>query len=108
MNNLLIIILLYSLSIAFSEIAYRLDFPNYISRSIGHIAGSLVSLLLPVLLSNGHEVICCVRDSNRFNSEKYDTPLLKVIEVDFLKKETFKNIPKNIDAAYYLIHSILL
>ena len=51
MNNLLIIILLYSLSIAFSEIAYRLDFPNYISRSIGHVAGSLVSLLLPVLLS---------------------------------------------------------
>jgi phytol kinase len=50
MNNLLIISGLFTLSIGLSEIAYRLDYPNYISRSIGHIGGSLVSLLLPILL----------------------------------------------------------
>ncbi len=31
---------------------------------------------------------------------------LSVIEVDFLKPETLQNIPADIDAAYYLIHSM--
>ncbi len=31
---------------------------------------------------------------------------LSVVEVDFLKSETLKNIPVDIDAAYYLIHSM--
>ncbi len=68
--------------------------------------GYIAQRLLPVLLSNGHEVICCVRDRNRFNSEKYQNPALSAVEVDFLKPETLINIPKDIDAAYYLIHSM--
>src|SRR5690606_8196878 len=31
---------------------------------------------------------------------------IKVIEVDFLEKTTLKNIPKDIDGAYYLMHSM--
>ncbi|MDB4584672.1 SDR family oxidoreductase [Draconibacterium sp.] len=62
--------------------------------------------LLPVLINHGHEIICCVRDRNRFNIEKYDTDQLSVIEVDFLKEETLSKIPENIDVAYYLIHSM--
>lgn len=68
--------------------------------------GYIGKRLIPVLLAGGHEVICCVRDRNRF---VFNTPFsehLEVIESDFLKKETLQNIPKDIDAAYYLIHSM--
>jgi uncharacterized protein YbjT (DUF2867 family) len=68
--------------------------------------GYIAQRLLPVLLNSGHEVFCCVRDRKRFHSEKYHSPSLSVIEVDFLKPETLKNIPSGIDAAYYLIHSM--
>ena len=68
--------------------------------------GYIAQRLLPVLLGNGHEVICCVRDRARFNSEKYRSQSLSVIEVDFLKTETLQSIPVDIDAAYYLIHSM--
>ena len=68
--------------------------------------GYIAQRLLPVLLGNGHEVICCVRDRARFDSEKYRSSSLSVLEVDFLKTETLQNIPSDIDAAYYLIHSM--
>jgi uncharacterized protein YbjT (DUF2867 family) len=68
--------------------------------------GYIAQRLLPVLLGNDHEVICCVRDRARFNSEKYRSPSLSVLEVDFLKTETLQSIPVGIDAAYYLIHSM--
>jgi uncharacterized protein YbjT (DUF2867 family) len=68
--------------------------------------GYIAQRLLPVLLDGGNEVICCVRDSMRFNIEKYHSSTLSVIEADFLNKETLRNIPSDIDAAYYLIHSM--
>lgn len=68
--------------------------------------GYIAQRLLPVLLSLDNEVICCVRDSRRFNFAKYRSQSLSVIEVDFLKPETLQNIPSDIDAAYYLIHSM--
>ena len=68
--------------------------------------GYIAQRLLPVLLNNGHEVICCVRDRARFDSEKYRSQSLSVLEVDFLRTETLQNIPVDIDAAYYLIHSM--
>jgi uncharacterized protein YbjT (DUF2867 family) len=68
--------------------------------------GYIAQRLLPVLLSHGNEVICCVRDRVRFNPDKYQSPALSVLEVDFLKPETLQAIPPDIDAAYYLIHSM--
>lgn len=69
--------------------------------------GYIAQRLLPVLLEQGHEVVCCLRDVHRFNTEIYPASnLLSIVEVDFLKKETLKNIPNDIDAAYYLIHSM--
>lgn len=62
--------------------------------------------LLPVLLQNGHEVICCVRDKDRTNPHRYNSENLKVIEVDFLNYESLKAIPEKIDVAFYLIHSM--
>ena len=68
--------------------------------------GYIAQRLLPLLLGNGHEVICCVRDRARFDSEKYRSTHLSVREVDFLNPDTLKSIPSDIDAAYYLIHSM--
>jgi uncharacterized protein YbjT (DUF2867 family) len=68
--------------------------------------GYIAQRLLPVLLDNGNEVICCVRDKARFNTEKYNSELLSLIEVDFLKASTLQSIPADLDAAYYLIHSM--
>lgn len=70
------------------------------------VTGYIAQRLLPILLQNEHEVICCVRDKNRFNAGKYASTNLKVIEVDFLNKEGLSIIPDNIDIAYYLIHSM--
>lgn len=70
------------------------------------VTGYIAQRLLPVLLENGHDVICCVRDKNRFNKKNYLTSNLSVIEADFLNKESLKHIPNDIDVAYYLIHSM--
>lgn len=68
--------------------------------------GYIAQRLLPVLLDNGHEVVCCVRDRLRFNVSKFGSASISVIETDFLKKETLHNIPSDIDVAYFLIHSM--
>ncbi|MDI1355171.1 MAG: SDR family oxidoreductase [bacterium] len=70
------------------------------------VTGYIAQRLLPVLLEDGHEVICCVRDKNRFNKKNYSTANLSLIEADFLNKESLQQIPKDIDVAYYLIHSM--
>lgn len=68
--------------------------------------GYIGKRLLPVLINNGHEVICCVRDKNRMAiGEEYESKV-QTIEVDFLKESTLDNIPMDIDSAYYLIHSM--
>lgn len=67
--------------------------------------GYIAQRLLPVLLYNGHQVICCVRDKKRFHS-KFKSPDLTVIETNFLDIKSLESIPKDIDVAYYLIHSM--
>jgi uncharacterized protein YbjT (DUF2867 family) len=68
--------------------------------------GYIGKRLLPLLLDHGNEVICCVRDKNRFYFPEKFKNKIKVIEVDFLDPDSLKNIPDDIDAAYYLIHSM--
>ena len=62
--------------------------------------------LLPELLHQGHEVVCCVRDKNRLGLDKATLDLVSVYEVDFLDTPNVENLPQNIDVAYYLIHSM--
>ena len=69
------------------------------------VTGYIAQRLLPVLLDNGHEVVCCVRDKSRFVIN-YPTNSITVIEVDFLKQDSLQQIPSDIDIAYYLIHSM--
>ena len=73
--------------------------------------GYIGKRLLPVLIEQGHEVICCVRDKNRFPSDGiYKHHNISVLEVDFLNdiqnSGSNSSIIKDIDAAYYLIHSM--
>lgn len=68
--------------------------------------GYIAQRLLPVLLADGHTVVCCVRDKARFELSRFEDPDIEVAQVDFLKEETLKNIPEDIDVAYYLIHSM--
>ncbi|WP_282636148.1 SDR family oxidoreductase [Sphingobacterium thalpophilum] len=69
------------------------------------VTGYIGKRLLPVLLEQGHDVICCVRDKDRFDPSAISDHV-QVIEVDFLDKESLKNIPLEIDIAYFLIHSM--
>ncbi len=62
--------------------------------------------LLPRLLELGHEVVCAVRDENRLSIDRATRKKVNVIEVDFLEDVEAETIPKDIDAAYYLIHSM--
>ena len=69
--------------------------------------GYIGKRLLPVLVEQGHEVICSVRDKNRFPNEGiYKNPLISLVEIDFLKKPEAHPLLRDIDVAYYLIHSM--
>lgn len=62
--------------------------------------------LLPQLLENGHSVVCAVRDKNRLPLDQETSSKVSVVEVDFAEDISSNPIPKDIDAAYYLIHSM--
>jgi len=68
--------------------------------------GYIGKRLINTLVEDGHEVICCVRDAKRFNPAEILLPKINVIEIDLLEKETLTKIPKDIDGAYYLVHSM--
>jgi len=68
--------------------------------------GYIGKRLLPILIENGHEVICCVRDKKRFNPPPSLLPYIEVIQVDLLDSASLRQIPDDIAAAYYLVHSM--
>ncbi|WP_034058667.1 SDR family oxidoreductase [Lacinutrix jangbogonensis] len=68
--------------------------------------GYIGKRIIPLLIEQGHTVICAVRGKLRTEKRYSEEDNVQVVEVDFLNKETLKNIPKDIDAAYYLIHSM--
>ncbi len=65
--------------------------------------------LLPVLLDQGHRVVCLVRDKRRFDSEDFPEghqKLLSVVEADLNNADTLQQLPREIDLAFYLVHSM--
>ncbi|MCA6073665.1 SDR family oxidoreductase [Fulvivirga sedimenti] len=71
--------------------------------------GYLGRRLLPVLVNAGHHVVCIVRDKRRFDWEDFSESFLSridVIEGDLADANSLKTIPSDIDAAYYLVHSL--
>lgn len=70
------------------------------------VTGYIGKRLVPFLLQMGYSIVCCVRDKKRYSIDEEYANKIEVVEVDFLKPETLKIIPKNIDVAYYFIHSM--
>lgn len=67
--------------------------------------GYIAKRLALQLLKEGYNLVCCVRDLNRIPDEIENHPNVSFIKVDFLKPE-ITVFPKDIDASYYLIHSM--
>jgi len=69
-------------------------------------SGYIGKRLIPLLLNEGHSVVCSVRGKNRVLDNLLHDKNAIIIECDFLKPQTLSNIPKDIDIAYYLLHSM--
>ncbi|WP_372756254.1 SDR family oxidoreductase [Labilibaculum sp.] len=69
--------------------------------------GYIGKRILPILLDQGHTVICCVRNKKRFSPKEISHPNLLAYEADLLDLKSLTNLPKDIDVSYYLIHSML-
>jgi uncharacterized protein YbjT (DUF2867 family) len=72
--------------------------------------GYIGQRLLPLLAAAGHDVVCLVRDARRFAlpdtlSEEL-RPRVSVAQGDLLKPDSLANLPLDIEAAYYLVHSM--
>ncbi|WGH74277.1 SDR family oxidoreductase [Tenacibaculum tangerinum] len=67
--------------------------------------GYIGKRLIVKLLESNHQLVCCVRDLDRIPDEFENNPNVTFIKVDFLNAED-TSFPKDIDAAYYLIHSM--
>lgn len=68
--------------------------------------GYIGKRLLTILIDKGYHVVCGVRDTKRFAPPEILEKFITVIKLDLLNLDTLKNIPKDIDGAYYLIHSM--
>ena len=68
--------------------------------------GYIGKRLIPLLLNDGHTIVCPVRDKERAQNYYKSQENIELIEADFLNGHTLNAIPKDIDAAYYLIHSM--
>jgi uncharacterized protein YbjT (DUF2867 family) len=67
--------------------------------------GYIGQRLIPALLEQGHHLYCCVRDKERFEAE-HRHERIHTVEVDFLNSTDTALFPQDIDAAYFLIHSM--
>lgn len=68
--------------------------------------GYIGKRLIPLLLNDGHTVVCPVRDKKRAEDYYKDKRNIELIEADFLHRHSLNAIPKDVEAAYYLIHSM--
>ncbi|WP_430906978.1 SDR family oxidoreductase [Maribacter sp. 2-571] len=62
--------------------------------------------LLPLLLDQGHQLVCTVRDEERLSIDPEIRSRIEVLEIDFLETVQKGKVPHDIDAAYFLIHSM--
>jgi len=64
--------------------------------------------LLPALLEQGHRITALVRDRRRFPSADFTRAgeRLQLLEGDLLDPDAIPEFPEDLDAAYYLLHSM--
>jgi uncharacterized protein YbjT (DUF2867 family) len=67
--------------------------------------GYIGTRLIPVLLEEDHNLVCLVRDKRRFHEQSEFSDKVELLKGDLLKKD-IEPFPKNIDVAYYLVHSM--
>lgn len=70
------------------------------------ITGYIGKRILPILVEQGHDIVCCTRDISRIPMAYANHNNVSFIEVDFLDTKSLSIIPEKIDVAYYLIHSM--
>ena len=68
--------------------------------------GYIGTRLIPILLSKGHTVVCLVRDKRRFHENSDYSDKVTLLQGDLLEQKNIDNFPADIDAAYYLVHSM--
>lgn len=68
--------------------------------------GYIGTRLIPVLLEQNHNLVCLVRDKRRFHEQSDFSDRVALIKGDLLKEATVESFPKDIDVAYYLVHSM--
>lgn len=68
--------------------------------------GYIGTRLLPLLIEQGHEIYALVRSRSRITIPAKFQSQLHVIEADLLNPASLLKIPTEIDAAYYLVHSM--
>lgn len=71
-----------------------------VTGATGYVGGRLI----PLLLERGYRVRCLVRDPSRIEGRGWDH--VEVVQGDVLKYETLFEAMKNINVAYYLVHSM--
>lgn len=70
-----------------------------VTGATGYIGGRLI----PRLIEKGYNVTCLVRDKSRVSGR---WPKAKIVEGDIHKFDSIDETLKNVDIAYYLIHSM--
>lgn len=78
---------------------------NHMNILLTGANGYIGQRLLPILLEQGHFVYCSVRNKKRFQRFT-GHPNVETVEYDFLNPKKSAPFPKEIDIAYYLIHSM--
>jgi len=68
--------------------------------------GYIGKRLLPLLIEKGCKVYCVVRNKNRLNVNDYILSKITIVEADFLSTVDNTDLPTDIDAAFFLIHSM--
>lgn len=87
---------------AYYLLLYKLKMKILITGANGYIGMRLVHSLL----AEGHDLVCAVRSEDRFSLDATLKKKVQIIELDFLDESTFTPLPKDIEVAYYLIHSM--
>lgn len=68
--------------------------------------GYIGTRLIPILLQKGHDVVCLVRDKRRFHENSDYSEHVTLLTGDLVNAESIAAFPNDIDAAYYLVHSM--
>lgn len=68
--------------------------------------GYIGTRLIPVLLEKGHDVVCLVRDKRRFHEHSKFSERVTLVTGDLLRESSIEAFPADVNAAYYLVHSM--